>query len=158
MVVALLFISALALLSFSRQLLSSSNIAHMSLDARVWQFLFGFLAHFTYKAKLLDVTGINRVLRIIVTHFPVASLVVLLLVDASSMINPQMQRLPVILLTAIMISMHSNETWALSSDVMVNFGNASYSIYLVHWPIFTLHRYLDPDKYEDGKEACHIGI
>ncbi|KAI6170640.1 Acyl-transf-3 domain-containing protein [Aphelenchoides bicaudatus] len=95
----LLFILILSITSFYRQVTSTSNAKHMTLDGRVWQFMFGFLAHFIYQSKLLNLTTKN----------------------------------------------------------LKRIGDISYSVYLIHWPIFTMHRYLNPNSYEGGKEAGLFG-
>lgn len=133
----------------------------MTLDGRVWQFLFGFLAHFAYKAKLFDWNNSNngkcmKTLICIKNAIPTFLLILLLSIE---LVEYQIQRLLVVTLTALIISIHnSHQNWFLSSDLLANLGDVSYSVYLVHWPVFTMHRYLGPDLYANDRDAGHIGL
>jgi peptidoglycan/LPS O-acetylase OafA/YrhL len=41
----------------------------------------------------------------------------------------------------------------LTNKFAVLIGDASYSIYLVHWPLFIWHRYANMEQYPDEQEA-----
>ncbi|KAI6171263.1 hypothetical protein M3Y97_01051500 [Aphelenchoides bicaudatus] len=157
----LLFVSSLCVLSFCRQVFSTSNAKHMTLDGRIWQFMFGFLAHFVYKSKLLDWT-IKSEQNVCCKLFcwirnltPIALLVWLLTFPVIDLMERQVQRALVVLFTALIISIRQDNS-VLSGDTLVNLGDVSYSVYLVHWPIFTMHRFLEPNLYENVNNVDHI--
>ncbi|KAI6177821.1 O-acetyltransferase OatA [Aphelenchoides bicaudatus] len=130
--ITLLFIFTISTTSFYRQVTSTSNAKHMTLDGRVWQFMFGFFAHFVYTSKLITFTVID-------------------------LIDYQVQRFFVVFLTALIISIRQDDS-ILSNKLLVKLGDISYSVYLIHWPIFTMHRYLDSNLYESENEAGFIGF
>ncbi|KAI6192331.1 hypothetical protein M3Y97_00325800 [Aphelenchoides bicaudatus] len=158
----LLFIFTLSIASFYRQVISTSNAKHMTLDARVWQFLFGFFAHFVYQSNFLDWTSkpnqstCCRLFCWLRNKTPTILLILLLLFPITNLMEGQLQRLLVVFLTALIIAIKQNDS-ILSSDMLVNLGDVSYSVYLIHWPIFIMHRRLDSDSYDNGKDANHIG-
>ncbi|KAI6177722.1 Acyl-transf-3 domain-containing protein [Aphelenchoides bicaudatus] len=141
----------------------------MTLDGRVWQFMFGFLAHFVYQSKLFDWTSKNnesscyKMSKHLFNLIPTSLLILLVTLPVINIADYQLQRFLVVFLTALIISTHQNDSF-LSNKLLVKLGDVSYSVYLVHWPIFTMHRYLDPSSYENEKEAglivgsCLIGV
>lgn len=134
----------------------------MTVDGRVWQFMAGFFAYFLYDSNILNWTNREqnswKCLKVLKEIVPTSVLVLLLSFDLIDVMGPQLQRVLVIVVTGLVISIRQDDWVLLNSDTLVNLGDASYSIYLVHWPIFVMHRYLDPDTYDDGtKEAGHIG-
>ncbi|KAI6190406.1 Metalloendopeptidase [Aphelenchoides bicaudatus] len=44
------------------------------------------------------------------------------------------------------------ENTLLANKLLVKIGNWSYSIYLIHWPLFTLHRFIFADLYQNEAE------
>jgi peptidoglycan/LPS O-acetylase OafA/YrhL len=105
----------------------------MTLDGRVWQFLFGFLAHFVYKTKLLDWTNNKegqlisyRLVIWIRNSMPVFLLVLLLTFPIINVMEQQIQRFLVIFLTALIIAIRQKNS-ILSWDTLVNLGDVSYS-------------------------------
>jgi peptidoglycan/LPS O-acetylase OafA/YrhL len=136
----------------------------MILDGRIWQFLLGFLAHFAYNAKLIDWNISNgnknsRVMRILVEIRNAAPIVLLFLTltfDILDVMDHQIQRLVVVVLTALIVSIRNTNQTLLSSDILVHFGDVSYSTYLAHYPIFIMDRYLDNELYSGNKETGHI--
>lgn len=161
---SLIFIATLGTASFFRQVFSTSNAKHMILDGRIWQFLLGFLAHFAYNAKLIDWNISNgnknsRVMRILVEIRNAAPIVLLFLTltfDILDVMDHQIQRLVVVVLTALIVSIRNTNQTLLSSDILVHFGDVSYSTYLAHYPIFIMDRYLDNELYSGNKETGHI--
>ncbi|GMT09089.1 hypothetical protein PFISCL1PPCAC_386, partial [Pristionchus fissidentatus] len=63
-------------------------------------------------------------------------------------------RLPVSIFTGIMLMCGSEvQVGLLSNKYIVKFGNASYVLYLVHWPVITLWKY-----YTDKKTLDHLSV
>lgn len=58
----------------------------------------------------------------------------------------QLQRLGVVVLTALIMS-ERKPCILLTSKVLNALGDCSYSVYLIHWPVFVLHRYHYPELY-----------
>lgn len=71
--------------------------------------------------------------------------------------SKQLNRFLTVCLTTIIITQHE-ENFLLSNDILVKLGNWSYSIYLFHWPLLTLHRYVYVDLYQNEAEAEIIGL
>ncbi|GMR39348.1 hypothetical protein PMAYCL1PPCAC_09543, partial [Pristionchus mayeri] len=61
-------------------------------------------------------------------------------------------RLPVSIFTGILLCYGSQiEIALLSNEHLARLGNASYVLYLVHWPVITLYKYSKEVKLIDGK-------
>lgn len=57
-------------------------------------------------------------------------------------------RILVTLLVAVLLA--SQENVLLSYSGAVWLGNCSYAVYLVHWPVFLLHKYANLGQYGNG--------
>ncbi|KAI6173121.1 Acyltransferase [Aphelenchoides besseyi] len=53
----------------------------------------------------------------------------------------------VLLSLAVLVIARSGESLILSNRLLVTLGDISYSVYMVHWPIFEFHRYVDVTTY-----------
>lgn len=73
-----------------------------------------------------------------------SSLLLLLCYDILS--NEQLSRFIATTLTGLLLS-QNNSCFILTLKPIIVLGDVSYSIYLVHWPIFSLHRYCYPEGY-----------
>lgn len=88
---------------------------------------------------------LNRVLNMVFT------LCLLCLVFVPFSAHKQVNRLLVIIFTTLIIARHESNC-LLSSKVMVWLGDISYSVYLIHWPLFELYRYWDTESFAyDGE-------
>lgn len=65
----------------------------------------------------------------------------------------QFNRFIVILLTGLLVGRYSETCTFLTNKFAVLLGDASYSTYLIHWPLFTWHRYANGDQYASEEEA-----
>ncbi|CAD5207984.1 unnamed protein product [Bursaphelenchus xylophilus] len=159
-----LILLAICVFSFGFQVyfLENTNISHMSMASRMWQFMVGFATAFsTIKKKeaeasdyillsedaeenqktktfLPEVSTCTRLAKIVVT----ATLTVLLL--SKVMQNAVVLRAVSTLLAGLFI--YLNDDTILSHPFMVYIGDVSYSIYLVHWPIAKLSKYYNTGK------------
>lgn len=48
----------------------------------------------------------------------------------------------VVLIAGIIVSRNNQNTWISNNFILIELGNVSYSVYLLHWPLFTLYRYV----------------
>ncbi|KAI6198712.1 Glyco-tran-10-N domain-containing protein [Aphelenchoides besseyi] len=141
-------IFVLSALSFVWQFTETGDRQHFLPQGRVWQFLFGFVAHFIYKSRLFDIKLNNQVLVYIRELLLFTPLLFLLLIKFTRFV--QFQRLFVVLITTLIISVsHSNFSYP---DYLVSLGDCSYSVYLVHWPILVFYQFLEPQHYNQKLE------
>ncbi|KAI6217017.1 hypothetical protein M3Y95_01245900 [Aphelenchoides besseyi] len=140
----LVFASAI---SFYRQTYAQSNAGHMSLDSRVYEFLFGFFAHYAHDSSISNfvpsVVRRSRVSSIFCDYLLVILLTFLLFVEVTA--SRQLQRIFVLVTTTLLVAILNGGAAILKHPALVSLGDASYSIYLVHWPIFTAYRYIQPE-------------
>ncbi|KAI6190326.1 Odr-3 [Aphelenchoides bicaudatus] len=55
--------------------------------------------------------------------------------------------------TALIVGRDNESSALLTNKFLVVIGDASYSIYLIHWSFFTWHRYENMSMYANGQEA-----
>jgi peptidoglycan/LPS O-acetylase OafA/YrhL len=68
----------------------------------------------------------------------------------------QFNRFVVIALTTLLVGRYNETCKFLTNQFSIIIGDASFSIYLIHWPLFTWHRYANKAMYLDGQEATLI--
>lgn len=69
----------------------------------------------------------------------------------------QLHRLSIVLITMLIMTQKSS-SYLLELKPMIVLGDCSYSVYLIHWPLFTLHRYYFPSQYDrDHDYATFVG-
>ncbi|KAI6193221.1 hypothetical protein M3Y96_00995600 [Aphelenchoides besseyi] len=126
----------------------------MNLIGRIWNFLFGFLAFYLQEfwrgrtevpneesAELLHCekkSVLNRLSDVICNLLLPSILIIFVVYEATS--NRQVNRFLIVLLTMLNIAI-STDSLVLTNSLLVAVGDISYSIYLVHWPIFEYFRY-----------------
>ncbi|KAI6237966.1 O-acetyltransferase OatA [Aphelenchoides besseyi] len=161
-----LLVTLIAIASYWKQCHSEANDEHMSLDSRVWQFMFGFFAYYLQQSQpgdylpkskstqILFVSNLtpwcSKLFQIVLTAILIAGVTINLTGDK------QQNRLILLATTSLLIARpHGN--LLLSCNALVWLGNISYSVYLVHWPLFELQKYLDVKMYTFGKTTTLTG-
>lgn len=150
-------IISVALLSFAYQtFLASNHDEHMGLLSRVWQFMIGFLAHELSSHTLWRFNGNDG--------FFINSLneVLTILLSICLIISPtrfkQLNRLIVMLLTLVLMIRADKSNRLLCHKFLVYAGNISYSVYLIHWPLFVLNKYINAEMYSHGNYISIGGL
>ncbi|KAI6212696.1 hypothetical protein M3Y94_00058200 [Aphelenchoides besseyi] len=136
----MMLIVVIPITSFIFQCYASKDFAHMLLPARIWQFFVGF-----------DVNKWIDSFKMIVVH-----VVLILLLVFSLPIVPQLQRLFVVVLTGVVVGSHCETSVLSNLRPIITLGDISYSVYLIHWPLFTWHKYAHSEIYTDGGEPSVI--
>ncbi|KAI6210290.1 Acyltransferase [Aphelenchoides besseyi] len=147
-------ILAMITLSGCFQMIDSEDVdaKHVLLASRLWQFGVGYVA-FDLRNWQCRQLPLSKSLRRQFDFLVPMILVILTFVPSFSTVN----RISITLLSMMVISF-GNGGW-LEWRTLVELGNVSYSIYLVHWPLFTAHRYLQPQQYAHfGEIDFGIGI
>ncbi|KAI6212925.1 hypothetical protein M3Y94_00087300 [Aphelenchoides besseyi] len=139
------------LISFIYQTWSTGDVRHMSLLSRLWQFLVPFAINFCkHDLKLLNANSIRKRHIAILANFVV--LLLLYILTYGLFASEQTTRLIVVLLSTFLVA-NPNGCAILSFEPLVWLGNISYSIYLIHYPVLTWHRYVDMELYKDWQNA-----
>ncbi|KAI6185726.1 hypothetical protein M3Y98_00055200 [Aphelenchoides besseyi] len=155
----LTLIAVIPIASFLFQCYASKDFAHMLLPARIWQFFVGFGVFYLRAQRFFDLSKetsfdankwIDSV-KIVVVHM----LLVLLLVFSLPIVS-QLQRLFVVLLTGAVVGSHCETSVLSNLRPVITLGDISYSVYLIHWPLYTWHRYAHSEIYTDGGESSLI--
>ncbi|KAI6185785.1 Acyl-transf-3 domain-containing protein [Aphelenchoides besseyi] len=136
-----LIVALIAIASYWKQSYSEANDEHMSLGSRVWQIL--FVRNLT--------PWCSKLFQIVLTAILIAGVTINLTGDK------QQNRLILLAATSLLIARPYGNL-LLSCNALVWLGNISYSVYLVHWPIFELQKYLDVKMYTFGKTTTLTAV
>jgi peptidoglycan/LPS O-acetylase OafA/YrhL len=113
----------------------------MALSGRIWQFMFGFLAHHWYSSSSLKGEPKKYYLYVLL----ILALIVTLMFGVP-LLEKQWIRLVVILVAFLLVGQENLCPRVMSNELLVTLGDISYSVYLVHWPLFTWYRYANMDE------------
>ncbi|KAI6212621.1 hypothetical protein M3Y94_00047900 [Aphelenchoides besseyi] len=106
-----------------------------------------FFAHYAHDSSISNfvpsVVRRSRVSSIFCDYLLVILLTFLLFVEVTA--SRQLQRIFVLVTTTLLVAILNGGAAILKHPALVSLGDASYSIYLVHWPIFTAYRYIQPE-------------
>lgn len=73
--------------------------------------------------------------------------------------DKEQNRAIVSLMTCLIIAIPNEEhSLILNNPFIMEFGNISYSIYLIHWPLFVMHRMYRITSYNLNEEPVLWGI
>ncbi|KAI6230024.1 hypothetical protein M3Y99_01110800 [Aphelenchoides fujianensis] len=132
------------------------NDDHMSTSGRIWEFMVGFFAFDLNRAtkERTRIKSIRLVDRSSTSALLDAVLFTALFVCLSVGMfrSPECTRSAVVLLTFTILSL-PNENRLLSAGFLTKLGDVSFSVYLLHWPMFTFDRFVRMDAYKDEQEA-----
>ncbi|KAI6185683.1 Acyltransferase [Aphelenchoides besseyi] len=124
---------------------------YMSTVNRLYQFLFGF---FAFDCRNSHLAFRNQSLSKLFDFLLALGLAILLFVRIP--VHRELSQVFVVILTFVIVA-RCDENWLLKWPLLVELGSVSYSVYLVHWPVFTFHRYFDLDMYKNQGEASVNG-
>ena len=110
--------------------------------------MLGFVAFYVYSARAADDTPTHSTA---VRVMSVGSALVLTALCALRLplgfVDAQAQRALVTLLTAAIVALRESALSGLTASPLVQLGDSSYSVYLVHWPLLVAHRYRHAHSY-----------
>ncbi|KAI6174810.1 TPT domain-containing protein [Aphelenchoides bicaudatus] len=144
----------LALASFLYQWNATKNTEHMALCSRIWQFMFGFLAYYLSKVLLIE-KKTNESIRYKLVDFFLnygAAILFIVLINVDLTGVKAYNRLFLLLCTVVCIA-YPSSNMLLTNTFLVELGNISYSVYLIHWFVFEAHRYSYFKLYLYGQKA-----
>ncbi|CAI5450453.1 unnamed protein product [Caenorhabditis angaria] len=127
--------------------------------ARIWQFLAGFLVYFwqeNEEEKLLDFEEKKEKL----SYGNVQNLLLLatfLILFLGIELPGKIVRIIVTIITALLILISENNQ-ILSNKIMIYIGNISYSLYLIHWPIYCYSKFYELPKLPFLCFSIFLGI
>ncbi|CAI5450613.1 unnamed protein product [Caenorhabditis angaria] len=147
-----LLLSAISLIFY---LISSKSTAFYSVFARIWQFLAGFLVYFLAEnekeeenkedlEKLLDFEE-EKEQKTYENAQTWLLLVTILMLFVGFEYPERIVRIFITIITALLILISENNQ-ILSNKIMIYIGNISYSLYLIHWPIYCYSKFYELPK------------
>lgn len=152
LVLSLSLLIALIHLKFDSEFLNSTNIYFYNLPTRLWQFLLGGLA-FHYASKEIRYGKIALVFNCRITKFIIFLSIFVTVIFAyisptqKSYLNghPALISIVISVLTALFLvskaKLELQNKFCIFRKALIFFGDRSYSLYLVHFPVITLFSY-----------------
>jgi peptidoglycan/LPS O-acetylase OafA/YrhL len=146
----LFLIILIAAASLYYQANSVVNIEHMALSSRLWQFMFGFIAFYLSEIKIPKKIGTIQY------SMPTILLIAFLIVPIFE--SKVITRLILLSSTVILLT-GPDFNYILCNKFLAKLGDVSYSVYIVHWPIFEWYRYWDLSSYlHEQKTSILVSI
>ncbi|CAD5219225.1 unnamed protein product [Bursaphelenchus xylophilus] len=122
-------------MAFQVLMREDTNLSYMNLLSRIWQFIAGFLVSNYSNGKVSD----ERVSLMNSKNFMMIWLLIQLFVPVTNTI--WIDRIICTFSAALFIFIR--ETSVIEHPCAVYIGGISYSIYLIHWPIITIYKYME---------------
>ncbi|EFP08516.1 hypothetical protein CRE_15576 [Caenorhabditis remanei] len=133
----------LGIISFSYSTISSQHVAFNSVFARIWQFLIGMIAFmistpFGYSSELINSKedGEEDNMNVSDTLSKFLLMISMLIILVYPDVLPSSITRPLFTLFTGILMLFSIDDLFLCNRFLTYFGDISYSLYLIHWPVY----------------------
>lgn len=127
----------------------------MALSSRIWQFMFGFLAYYFSKAEIFEKSK-NSSNFFLLTLDYASNLLFFMFMYVCAFEVKAYTRL-VLLSATIICLVCPVSTKILTNRPIVWLGDISYSVYLIHWFVYSWHHYVYFTVYMHYQKPSWLG-